>query len=174
MYHGSKNTFKEWDYSMIGQNGVSEGWGFYFTDNKEIAEHYAHKGFLYHVELNIKDTLKDDKKELTLNQVKEIIKEIDLDGWGFLSNYDDVSFRGYDSVLSEAAASCYLIDNDVDIIGNFIGAGEDIKTVLQALIKITNKNSIISNADWIKKEDDEKIIIMFDNTDITIKDIEKR
>ena len=38
VYHGSKELFTEFSYSRIGTNGTTEGQGFYFTDNLQVAK----------------------------------------------------------------------------------------------------------------------------------------
>jgi hypothetical protein len=40
-YHGSPNAFQEFSYEFMGRNGTAEGYGFYFTSDREIAEGYA-------------------------------------------------------------------------------------------------------------------------------------
>ncbi len=172
MFHGSQSKFDSFSLDFVGKNGTTEGYGIYFTDNKTIAENYAHNGWLYSVELNIKDTLKDDVQELTAADIRNIIKLIDSDGSGFLSNYGEVAYTngGYTSLLITAANECLsFCDTDVDIIGSIHNAGVDLKSLLLAVTETTNKNCIISSADWVKAENDEKIIIMFHNDDIKIK-----
>ena len=41
VYHGSPEDFTRFSLDYLGANGTAEGYGFYFTDQKSIAEGYS-------------------------------------------------------------------------------------------------------------------------------------
>ncbi|MDP4224786.1 MAG: hypothetical protein Q8910_00250 [Bacteroidota bacterium] len=148
VYHGSKNQFDQWSYNIIGQNGTSEGIGFYFTDNKTIAEGYASQGYLYTVEFNGKKLLSHDKKTITKQQIKKYLLTLN-DKINYLDNYGEVEFEGLNSVLNEAIEAEYnSSDNDVDIVCGICHASGNIETCLTTLHELLGYDSIVLPAEW--------------------------
>lgn len=109
VYHGSPNQFTEFDYSKLRTNVTTEGVGFYFTDNKNVAEGYANKGDsgkLYEAYLNISKPLNSEKKTITKMQLRTFIDAFnkyeaslpDNEGvMAYLSNFGDYEHDGYQS-----------------------------------------------------------------------------
>ena len=97
VYHGSPNEFTEFSYDFTGQQGRSEGAGFYFTDDKGTAEGYGKGGTVFEVYLNIKKPMNvntpafdEDVWVDILQRTAEIEHEYDpevsIDD-GFLANF---------------------------------------------------------------------------------------
>ncbi len=62
VYHGSRGTIKSTDdfsYEMIGTGGKNQGYGFYFTDNKQQAQGYMRDRALVNGEWEVKDYVSD-------------------------------------------------------------------------------------------------------------------
>lgn len=89
MYHGSPNSFDKFDTEMIGSNSGNKGLlgeGFYFTDDKSLAEDYAlgsrgiksNNGMIYEADLNVKKPFywNNIKTEAEMNA---LAKELGLD-----------------------------------------------------------------------------------------------
>lgn len=148
VYHGSKNAFDKFDYNRIGQNGTSEGIGFYFTDSYDIAHHYSKNGYLYTVEFNGQKPLSFESKTIKKNDLEKYLKKLDSAN-GYLSNYGDVDYRGINAVLKEAVNCEYENNNnDVDLICGICHASGDTETCLTLLYKTLGYDSIITEADW--------------------------
>lgn len=152
VFHGSPTKFYEFSTKYMGTNGTSEGQGLYFTSDKKVSQGYQTEGgILFDVYLNIRKPLNSDKKTITKAQLKSIIKALDSDGGGFLSNYGDVSYEGYDQVLNEAVNSEYdNSENDVDLVGGLINGSGSFEDVYEALSKTTGHDGIIENGEWGK------------------------
>ena len=116
-FHGGPHKIYKWDYEKIGANATMEGYGFYFTDDYNIAKGYAHDGFLYHVNIDFNKPFFIGKRLLQYDDIVKILRVFDENGDGFLSNYGDVSYEGYESVVETSARE--LDENnedDIDII----------------------------------------------------------
>jgi hypothetical protein len=170
VYHGSKEEFQEFNHDLIGKNaGTSEGFGFYFTDNKNVAKGYAKDGKLYEVYLKIEKPLNFTKKTITKLQLGKFIKTFDPTGENFLSNYGDVEYDGYNNVLRTAIENEYNhCNNDVDLICSVItAAGGRFKIGFEALYKSLGYDGIIiSKPSW----GEQKIYVAFFSTHIKNKD----
>jgi hypothetical protein len=150
VYHGSPNNFDQFNYEYIGNNGTSEGKGFYFTDIKSIAEGYAkrqNQGILYTVNLTINKPLNYTKKVITKLQLKKFIQAIDPSGAGYLSNWGEVEFEGYNNILNEAVNAEFIgSDNDTDIITGILNAdGCGYIEFYKTLKKVLGYDGIIIN-----------------------------
>lgn len=166
VYHGSPKDFKEFSYKYLGNTGTSEGYGFYFTTDKSIAERYTEKtGKLFTAYIDIKKPLNPTKKTITKQQLAKFIKALDPDGEGYLSNWGDVYSEGYNAVLRTAIENEYTYNNsDVDIISGIINAdGKSPEIVYPILKKTLGYDGIISQPEWANGA---KIVIPFSNEQI--------
>lgn len=174
VYHGSPNKFTQFSYDSIGDNGTSEGIGFYCTDNKTIAKGYACKnannGYLYTIKFNGKKSLSSDKLTITKAQLKKYLlalQNVDID---FLSNYGDVEYEGLSHVITEAVNNEYSNNtNDVDLICSICHSSGNIEGCLTTLYETLHYDSIILPAEWGKQE----LYIALVNECIKILNIEK-
>jgi len=151
VYHGSISRFEKFSYDCIGKNGTSEGIGFYFTDNLDIARGYAwkesDKGYIYTVEFKGKKSLNPDKLTLTRGQVKRLVNAI---GRLYLDNIGEVEYEGYTSVLNRAVND--LMDyneSDVDLICAIVNGINNHESVFNLLYDVLGYDSIIiKNPSW--------------------------
>ena len=117
VYHGSPSDFNTFRLEYLGANGTAEGYGFYFTDKKSIAENYSRGregqqngevGKLFEVYLDIKKPLSDTEVTMSRAQFRKFLtmlnKQVDADGerLDILSNYGDVEWEGLNKVLNYA------------------------------------------------------------------------
>ena len=115
VYHGSPSDFNTFSLEYLGTNGTAEGYGFYFTDKKSIAENYSRghegqqsgeSGKLFECYLDIKKPLSDTEVTMTRAQFKKFLttlnKQVDADGepLDMLSNYGDVEWEGLNKVIN--------------------------------------------------------------------------
>lgn len=136
VYHGSPNKFDKFDYKRIGTQGSSEGHGFYFTTNREVAEHYAYNGYLYEVEFHGKKPLSLDKLTVDKSVFRKILEEIDFAGSDYLSNWGDIEYDGYVRTLDRAVEGLYYDGpgaNDVDLIAGLINSAGSSELVYRTL-----------------------------------------
>lgn len=167
-YHGSPNKFEEFDYSRIRTNGTSEGVGFYFTDNKAIAERYARGGYLYTVKLHVEKALSDNIKTLTREEVKTLLIKLD-ESSDFLSNYGEVGYEGYCTVLNRALENEFESnDTDSEILGSIYNGDGENPDVLRIVYNELGYDHIVSEPTWGKQ----KLIIALTNDVIEIINVE--
>lgn len=145
-YHGSDNNFTKFEHKFMGKSGTSYGYGFYFTNNTEVAKGYGNTNPYY---LNITKPLSLETREINKSELKQLLKAIDSDGNGMLSDFEDVSYYGYDRVLEKAANQLIEYnDNDVDIISEIInlnGGGSSSEQVYQILRDTLGYDGIITD-----------------------------
>ena len=161
VYHGSPTDFNEFSLKYLGTNGTNEGYGFYFTDTKRIAEGYSKgegnsNGRLFETYLDIKKPLSDTEVTISRAQFKKLLIElnnqVDADGekLDILSNYGDVEWEGLNKVLNYAIELEYDgNDNDVDIISSLVNSSGNLETVYRVLREVTGYDGIIvKEAEW--------------------------
>lgn len=166
VYHGSPAEFNEFSLEYLGTNGTAEGYGFYFTDKKSIADIYTKglegqqsqdvKGKLFEVYLDIKKPLSDTEVTMTRAQFKKFLttlnKQVDADGdpLDVLSNYGDVEWEGLNKVLNYAMEIEYDgSDSDVNLVHSIINGCGNMKVVFDVLRKTVGYDGIIVNeASW--------------------------
>lgn len=166
LYHGSTNHFNVFNFDRLGTNGTSEGYGFYFTDKRDIAEGYSHgteaqrhqgaDGKLFEVYLNIKKPLSDTEVTMTRSEFKKFLLEmneqVDEDGepLDFLANYGDVEWEGLDNVIDNVMSVEYDGSNsDVNMIHSIINGCGNMEIVFDVLRKTTGYDGIIvEDASW--------------------------
>jgi len=137
----------------MGTNGTSEGYGFYFSDSKDIAEGYSRgQGNKYESYVKITKPLSNDGKSLTKNDLRKLIINIDkmdIEGeesahW-FLSNFNDVNRYGINKVVNEAVNLLYENNsNDVDLISEMINVSGSAEKVYRALKNTLGYDGIIT------------------------------
>lgn len=175
VYHGSPADFNTFSLEYLGTNGTAEGYGFYFTDKKSIAENYSRghegqqngaSGKLFEVYLDIKKPLSDTEVTMSRAQFKKFLttlnKQVDADGepLDVLSNYGDVAWEGLNNVLNYAMEIEYDgSDSDVNLVHSIINGCGNMEVVLDVLRKTTGYDGIIvENATW---GGDQKIYLAF-------------
>ena len=168
VYHGTNNMFTNFDYNKIGQHGTSEGQGFYFTDNKEVAAAYATNGYLLTVEYQANKPLAFTQKKITKQQLKSYFRELHKIN-ECLWNYTDVDFVGMDFALTTAVDLEYnSATNDVDMICSICNGCGSVEDGLKTLYRVLGYDSIQTAADWGKQN----LYIALVNDIIKIVDVE--
>ena len=169
-YHGSPNEFQEFSYEYLGTNGTSEGFGFYFTSDKSIAEGYANGGMVKKVILTINKPLNYSNLSISKSQFAGFIKALDPTGEGYLSNWGEVSFEGYNKVLNTAVEGEYSgSSNDVDLISGVIQAtGRNPERIYKILKQTLGYDGIVVDTTVDKPSwgSNHMIYVVFDNSQI--------
>lgn len=148
VYHGSKQKFDQFDYKYMGLNGTSEGFGFYFTDSKQIAEGYAYEGYLYTVDFVGKKPLSYTSKTITKEQLTRYLKRLDETGQ-YLANYGETEYEGFNKVLNDAVNNVYhYSDDDVEMICGICNAYGCKEEPLRELYNMFGYDSIEVQAEW--------------------------
>ncbi len=165
-YHGSPKEFQDFSYEYLGTNGTAEGFGFYFTSDKKIAEGYAEGGMVKEVYLNINKPLSFNSLTITPKDLSIFLRRLDPDGQGYLSNWGEADFQGYENILNTAVeGELSGSDNDVDLISGIIngwgGSPESIYPILKQTLSYDG--IIVKNPSWGKNQ---IIYIVFDNNQI--------
>ena len=154
VYHGTKSDFHTFDYSKVGQSsGRSEGQGFYFTTDKDIASGYSTDGRIIQAYISMQKPLKFDAKPFNRIQLSKLIKQITVEeksegtdaGDGFLSNYGDIQYDGLNSVINSAIDGLIDEESALDQLGGLVGAGVSVQTINNAVTKALGYDGIISN-----------------------------
>ena len=181
VWHGSPSDFNEFSLRYLGTNGTAEGYGFYFTDRRAVAESYARgteaqrhqgaNGRLFEVFLNIAKPLSNERVTMTREEFRRFLRELnrqtDADGnpLELLSNYGDAAYEGENAVMREAERLEYDgNDNDVDIVHSIINAVGDKETVFRVLRSTTGFDGIV--ADDPKWGGDQTVYVAFSPTQI--------
>ncbi len=175
LYHGSPYKFKNFDYTKIGKHATSEGYGFYFTNNKEIATNYAEKGYLYTVSFDGRKSLSSKKKTITKPMLKKFLSALHdvSEEEEFLSNFDDIYTYGTEKVLNDAVNLIYNYNNnDVDMISEIcnVWGGKEPLTILY---EVLNYDHIQVLGEWSHNEDENMIYIAIVDDIINITKIEE-
>ena len=157
LFHGSKNKFKKFSYDFIREHGTSEGIGFYFTDKKEIADHYGADGYTYVIDFQGKKELSGTERIISDSDLKKYLMALN-EKREILSNWGDVNWEGIDSVLSSAIENFEYEDNDLDIICGICNACGDFETPLKTLYDTLGYDYTSTVADWGGKQ---KIYVAF-------------
>jgi hypothetical protein len=165
-YHGSPQDFQNFSYEFLGTNGTAEGFGFYFTSDKSIAEGYSNGGVVKKVFLDIKKPLNFNGLTISKQNLATFLKALDPTGDNYLSNWGETDYQGYDNVLRIAVeGEMSGTTNDVDLISGIINAsGRNAEFINRILRKTLGYDGIIvEQPSWGKNQ---TIYIVFDNDQI--------
>ena len=168
-YHGSRQQFDKFEHIYIGSHGLEHGYGFYFTDNMDVAESYG--DYILQADLSIKRPFCDDHITVTKDQVKHYIeKYVDTNGDGFIANWSyDAKKLGYRRALDLAVKDLFLYSNsDIDILSELLPEVQNkfSDDAYDAIYKIFDKDGFIY--DGYSEVDGEKITnyIVYSNNQI--------
>lgn len=169
VYHGSPYAFEEFNYKHKGMNGSSEGYGFYFSDDINIAEGYSkNTGNIYKTYVNIEKPLSDKSYTISKAELKKLLialdksdmADVESEHW-FLSDYGDIQFEGFQRVLNEATDLIYDgSTNDVDMISEIINTSSPDR-VYRALKQTLGYDGIITKWDANDSRGEVNIYIPF-------------
>lgn len=159
-YHGSPKSFNEFSLKYLGTNGTAEGYGLYFTSDRNIAERYTGRegetGRVYDSYLSIKKPLSGEKLTVTKAQLRKFLLKLNSsigesgEPVDVLSNYGDIVYEGINAVVNEAVSSEYdYNDNDVDLIHSVMNTSGDKLTCMRVLRETLGYDGIVvDNASW--------------------------
>lgn len=145
VYHGSQAQFTEFSADFMSMHGSMEGQGFYFADNRSMAEGYKRDGGqLLEGYLNISKPLSDSEVTMTKAELKKLLKAVDPTGDDVVINYDPTGGMGYPSkawynrALAATVEQIYSTsDSDSEILADVAnsgaGAGATTKAARRAL-----------------------------------------
>jgi len=145
VYHGGASGFNEFSFDHLGKTGTSNGAGFYFTTNEQIAGQYRQPGgTVLSVFLALNKPLSDMKKTMTVAQLEQVIGLIDPSGEDYMSNFGDIHHEGRDSILRKAAeSSLKYCQTDAEVMSSMIHSGVEIADLYRAVETITGRTGII-------------------------------
>ena len=141
VYHGSGQKFSKFDYAKIGEHGTSEGQGFYFTSDKDIAHGYATEsgsGYLYTVNFKGIKPMSDSKKTIKRTEFIRFVRALGAD---FLENYGDL----------KTCIECEFdtAESDTEIISGMINGYGNREKVLTLLHEILGFDSVVQDSpEW--------------------------
>jgi hypothetical protein len=165
-YHGSPKEFQEFSYEFMGSTGTAEGFGFYFTSEENIAQMFADGGALKKAVLEINKPLNFEGNTISEDEFAHFLKVLDPTGEGYLSNWGEVGYEGYEQVLKTAIeGEMSGSDNDVDLISGIIQAeGGNAESVYKILKQALGYDGIIvKNPNW---GGDQVVYVVFNNDQI--------
>lgn len=145
-YHGSGSDFKEFMHQFIGSHGVENGYGFYFTNRKEIAMSYGK--YIIEADITINNPFSITDITITKNQVYQFInKYVDPTGDDYLSAWGDVHSETYSAVLQKAVDNLFTYSqSDSDIINELLSFTDHdykVQNVYKGIIEVFGRDGII-------------------------------
>ena len=151
VYHGSSAVFNVVSADFMSQHGRSEGPGFYFTVDKDMAEGYQKKGGqLLEGYLNITNPLSDSEVTLSAPEVKRLLKALDPTGDDVILNYDSQGGMGYPSkawynrALADTVNSIMSTsESDSEILAEIANAGAGSGNVMDTVRKVLGYDGYI-------------------------------
>lgn len=177
LYHGSDIRFENFSLDNLGKHGTAQGYGVYLTSNTELAKMYSEQsrnnkeqeGYLYTVTVDLENELSLDSVTLTEDEISNIILELH-NGYGFLDNYGDTAFEGFEKVKNEAFSTIMESnDNDVDILNDIATTLGDRKAVTEIFYKEGQYTHILAHEQTIKQDD---VYIILNPEKVNIKSID--
>jgi len=144
VYHGTRDMeFEVFDYAKIGQQGRSEGQGFYFTSDPDVAAGYGYRGRVIQAYLSIQKPMELNQKGFDEDTLRDILwriaeleheydPEISIDD-GYLSNFGGL----------EGAVELVSQDEEaLEQLGGVVGAGVDPEFVNKAVTEVTGYDGV--------------------------------
>lgn len=125
LYHGTPNSFTQFNYDFIGSNGTALGKGFYLTERKDVAEGYVgENGNVMELYANITKPMSLNDMTISEEEYRKFVVAVDKATEGqYLTNFGEVEYEGYNTVLNRALEDYEYNDNDVDLIHSVFNAG---------------------------------------------------
>jgi hypothetical protein len=147
VYHGSNTKFDTFDIKKVGSNATAEGYGFYLTNNKDIAKGYQNEGgSMVEAYLSMQKPLDSKQKPFNIKQTSSILNkivDIEIEKFSdeitdykdsFLSNFVDTYSLSKAQAIKEVAQSILEgSDTAVDQISELSNVVGDKTTVPQAV-----------------------------------------
>ena len=147
-YHGTNNSFEEFDYAYIGKGTDEYGPGFYFTSNYDEALRY---GKVNKYELTIDKFIIKNKKPLK-NEISKLIR------WApnyrdILTNFDEVEYVAFNKAIEMFTREEVYdkIDSYLSIWSDFYKKRGNSIDYVKNLVKLKYDAYIIEEEDYSTK-----------------------
>lgn len=157
VWHGGADGFTVFDWNRIGEQGTTEGKGFYFSNDRNLAAGYAdrHGGRLLKVYLRAGKPLDGKKLTFTKTQVRKVLETVHAQsereekGSSPLWNYGDIRYDGLRKVLDKTTSDLMeFSESDVDLLAGLINGGADPQLLYDVVYKVTKKTGIVESDAW--------------------------
>lgn len=159
LFHGTGEKFTEFDHKKIGSNGSALGFGFYFTDSKDVASGYSNNLIpVMEVFLNSKKPLNINAKKFNKQDIEKLvrrIKDLEIELYNneikdykdsFLSNIADTYSVSESRAIKEAVDMLFEgNDKAVDIISELSIIVGSKEIVNRAVFESLGYDSIVDN-----------------------------
>jgi len=151
VYHGSPQKFTVFEYSKMNTNGNAHGRGFYFTEDKTMAEGYQREGGqLLEGYLNIKNPMSEEKVTIKKPDLVKLIKatcEAEAKEMVDDGEYDNVSDALPDTWISNYVYTYGMSLNEAyrevaDII--YSSAESDVEIIAE-ITNVTDTGNVLEN-----------------------------
>lgn len=143
-YHGTSNRFDEFNYKYITY-GQQFGYGFYFTDNIDVAKGFTETETLLKVYLKIENPISPIQRNISISELTSLISGIDKTGEEFLSDFGDIQHSSYEKILNDAVKTLNANTNDVDLISEIINiSGKNFELVFGKLYELGYDGAVIN------------------------------
>lgn len=151
LYHGTPNEFTQFNYDFIGSNGTALGKGFYLTDDRTVAEGY---GNVMEVYANITKPMLYQERSMTKAEYKKFVEAVDKATEGqFLSDYGEVDYEGYNTVLNRALEDYSYGGDDIDLVHGVLNtAGLTWEEGFRILKDTIGYDGVVSKKGFLSKE----------------------
>ena len=165
VYHGGDH-FNEFDWNKLGQNGTSEGKGFYFTNKESVAKGYADGKRVIKSYLKGGDRIDGNKVTVSVATLKKFLTDLHKTSEATeeysspLYNYGDIDHEGLSKVVSQAANLLHDSNSDVEILSGMINGGSDPELTFRTWQKVTGQTGIMEKGKW--GGDDHEIHVVTD------------
>lgn len=175
IYHGSRNNFKEFDYSRIREHATSEGVGFYCTDKKNIAESYAGEdGYVMHFEFKGKKPLSSKGITLSKDKITKLLTELNKTNQ-YLSNFGDIDYEGYSVVLDRAIKSLFeYCEDDIELLSDICNSCGDFKEPMELMFNMFGYDHCIVDINGGCNDENQTMYILLTNRAIKYIKSERR
>lgn len=166
VYHGSPADFNVFDFGKVGKNGTAEGYGFYFTDNKELADEYKGTGNTREFYVDIQKPLyKSRSGGFAKWELEDIANE-----YASRKNIDSLSKEDIDYFYNYLPSGVDILDAMIEKL--HITDNADVKEFLNIVTEQTGYDGIISEKYNSNMDDYEHIYVVFDSNRAKLTDNE--
>jgi hypothetical protein len=177
VYHGTRALFDAFDPGRIGDQGRSEGPGFYFTESPQIASRYAgDSGTVVNAYLRIENPLAYDAPPFSERVMRDILlraSRIEASRFGsseadgLLANFGDTYGPGGVRAAASQGAKLFMSEDDaLSQIGGLVGSGVSPDIVMEAVTAVTGHDGVVSRGFSNEGRSDERIFVAFSPTQI--------
>ncbi len=128
VYHGTDADFTVFDYRNLGKNGTSNGKGFYFTDQQEVASQYSDGSNIIKAYVNIQKPLRNTRSAISQEQYIKLAEAINdkTNGLYFTDMGDGTPVKKgsveYNRIIDDLKHDYAFGGDDVDLITGILNS----------------------------------------------------